>query len=83
MTYDPTQFQCPKCGGELSDGWDGEPVSAFVGEWSEDRFRCEGKLVPAKDDRYGDRNQYAWFNRTPSCGYFSFEALGVEYREDE
>ncbi|MDO4698269.1 MAG: hypothetical protein Q4A60_06300 [Pasteurellaceae bacterium] len=78
MTYDPTQFKCPKCGGELSDWWDGEPVSAFVGEWSGSRFRCEGKLVPAKENR----NPYAWFNRTPSCGYFGLEDLGVEYRED-
>lgn len=73
-----TDFKCPKCGGELSDGWDGEPVSAFVGEWSDDRFRCNGKLVEAIDTRYGD---YVWLNRTKSCGYFGLEDLGVDYVE--
>ncbi|MGQ0285834.1 hypothetical protein ACT2CV_01335 [Pasteurellaceae bacterium 22721_9_1] len=76
MTYDPTKFKCPKCGAELSDCWDGEPISAFVGEWSEDRFRCAGKLV-IQD------NKLSPFSRTKSCGYFGLEDFGVEYREDE
>ena len=71
-----TKYKCPRCGGELSDWWDGEPVSGFVGEWSEDRFRCEGHLKPAKDDRLGD---YVWVNRTPSCGYFGLDDLGGKY----
>lgn len=71
--YDVTKFRCPKCGAELSDGWDGEPVSACVGEWSEDRFYCEGFTVETGPVR---------FNRTRSCGYFGLADLGVEYRED-
>lgn len=63
-----SDYKCPKCGGELDDLWDGEQVSVFVGEYSDDRFQCVGKLVEAKDDRFGD---YVWINRTPSCGYFS------------
>lgn len=55
-----TPTACPKCGGELSDHWDGEAVSAFVGEWSDDRFRCEGHKVV----------EFVGFSRTKSCGYF-------------
>lgn len=73
-----TPTACPKCGGELSDLWDGEAVSAFVGEWSDDRFRCEGKLVEAKDDRWGD---YVWLNRTKSCGYFGLADFGIVCEE--
>lgn len=54
-----TKYKCPRCGGELSDWWDGEPVSTSIGEWSGNRFRCEGHLKPAKDDRFGD---YVWVN---------------------
>ncbi|WP_424410065.1 hypothetical protein [Pasteurella sp. PK-2025] len=71
-----TEYKCPKCGGELSDLWDGEPVSAFVGEWSDDRFRCEGKWIAAQDDRFGEYGEIQWFNRTKSCGYFGLENLG-------
>lgn len=78
MAQYQTPTNCPKCGGALSDHWDGEPVSAFVGEWSDDRFRCEGKSVEAKDDRYGN---LAWFNRTKSCGYFGLEDFGIVYEE--
>ena len=73
-----TKYKCPRCGGELSDWWDGEPVSTSIGEWSGNRFRCEGHLKPAKDDRFGD---YVWVNRTPSCGCFGLEYLGVKYSE--
>lgn len=69
-----TKYKCPQCGGELSDWWDGENTSS-IGEWSDDRFRCEGKLVEAKDDRFGD---YVWVNRTKSCGYFGLENLGIK-----
>lgn len=71
------KYKCPQCGGELSDWYDPENT-AFIGEWSDDRFRCEGHLKPAKDDRFGD---YVWVNRTPSCGYFDLEDLGVKYSE--
>ena len=85
MAEKEIDFTCPKCGGELSDCWDGEPVSAFVGEWSDDRFRCEGHLIEAKDDVFtdGKGNRIAWFNRTKSCGYFGLADFGVEYREDD
>lgn len=63
---------CPKCGGELSDRWDGEPVSAFVGEWSDDRFRCEGYKVV----------EFVGFSRTKSCGYLGLEDFGVKYDGD-
>ncbi|MGC6247186.1 hypothetical protein ACNO7P_01850 [Bisgaard Taxon 45] len=69
-----TEYKCPKCGGELSDLWDGELVSAFIGEWSDDRFRCEGRVVAV--GIMGPQ-------RTKSCGYFGLENLGVEYREDD
>ncbi|HDR0611629.1 TPA: hypothetical protein QBZ44_000453 [Pasteurella multocida] len=69
-----TEYKCPKCGGELSDLWDGEPVSAFIGEWSDDRFRCEGRVVAV--GIMGPQ-------RTKSCGYFGLEDLGVEYMEDD
>ncbi len=71
--------KCPKCGGELEDLWDGEPVSAFVGEWSSDRFRCVGLPKWVRNPEFGD---WHWLNRTPSCGSFGLEDLGVEYRED-
>ncbi|MCL7785676.1 hypothetical protein [Pasteurella multocida] len=69
-----TEYKCPKCSGELSDCWDGEPVSAFIGEWSDDRFRCEGRVVAV--GIMGPQ-------RKKSCGYFGLEDLGVEYREDD
>ncbi|KKB00221.1 hypothetical protein N8E87_03450 [Avibacterium paragallinarum] len=69
------EYKCPKCGGELSDLWDRQPVNAFIGEYSDDRFRCEGKLKEAKHDRMGE---FVWVNRTKSCGYFSLDELGIE-----
>ncbi|HEH9641117.1 TPA: hypothetical protein SIC21_002309, partial [Pasteurella multocida] len=53
--------------------WDGEPVSAFVGEWSDDRFRCEGRVVAVG---------IMGAQRTKSCGYFGLEDLGIKYQED-
>lgn len=83
MTYDPTQFKCPKCGGELSDWWDGEPVSAFVGEWSDDRFRCDGHFIKYEDVILDNGKPLRIGRRTKSCGYFGLADFGVEYREDE
>lgn len=74
-----SEYQCPKCGGELSDCWDGEAVSAFVGEFSDDRFRCEGKPTASQDPNFG---AYHWKNRTPSCGYLGLEDLGVKIDEE-
>ncbi|BFQ92347.1 MULTISPECIES: hypothetical protein [Gallibacterium] len=74
---DVSELTCPKCGGDLTDLWDGEPVSAFIGEWSDDRFRCEGKWEEA--EKWG---RYAWFNRTKSCGYFGLKDLGVKPDEE-
>lgn len=70
-----SEYQCPICGAELLDCWDGEAVSAFVGEFSDDRFRCEGKPKVEQDPNFG---AYHWKNRTPSCGYFGLEDFGVE-----
>ncbi|OOF46586.1 hypothetical protein BKK52_11270 [Rodentibacter trehalosifermentans] len=73
------RFKCPKCGAELEDLWVGEPVSAFIGEWSDDRFRCHGHLI--KPVPYPQASEQCAINRTKSCGYFGLEALGVEYQE--
>lgn len=71
---------CPKCGAELTDLWDGEPVSAFIGEWSEDRFRCEGKFIPTRDNTGGE---WIWVNCEKSCGYFGLNDFGVEEPDNE
>ena len=67
-----TNYKCPICGTHLEDWWDGEPVSAFIGEWSDDRFRCPGQIVAIG---------MMGAQRKPSCGYFGLEDLGVEYKE--
>lgn len=72
--FDKDSYQtptvCPKCGGELSDLWDGEAVSAFVGEWSDDRFRCEGEILSVLRPKYA-----------PSCGYFGLKDFGIVCEE--
>ncbi|OOF39069.1 hypothetical protein BKK56_04055 [Rodentibacter genomosp. 2] len=73
------RFKCPKCGADLEDLWDGEPVSVFIGEWSEDRFRCNGHLI--KPVPYPQASEQSAVNRTKSCGYFGLEVLGVECQE--
>ena len=78
--FDKNTWQCPKCGAPLEDLWDGEPVSAFVGEWSEDRFRCNGHVIHPLP--FPIANENCAMNRTKSCGYFGLEDLGVEYSDD-
>lgn len=73
-----TPTKCPKCGGELEDLWDGEPVSAFIGEWSDDRFRCAGQFMKCKDDVYSDgKHHFQWVTLSPSCGYFGLADFGI------
>ncbi|WP_439290808.1 hypothetical protein [Lonepinella koalarum] len=78
--FDPEIHHCPKCGGELEDCWDGELISAFIGEWSDDRFRCCGN--PLKPLPFPTLSEFHPMNCTPVCGYFGLEDLGFEYRED-
>lgn len=78
--FDRNTWQCPKCGAELEDLWDGEPVSAFIGEWSEDRFRCNGHVIHPLPFPIASEN--CSMNRTRSCGYFGLEDFGVEYSDD-
>ena len=75
-----SNYKCPKCGAPLEDLWDGEPVSAFIGEWSEDRFRCDGHVIRPLPFPIASEN--CTMNRTKSCGYFGLEDLGVEYSDD-
>ena len=74
------RFKCPKCDAELEDLWDGEPVSAFVGEWSEDRFCCNGHALDPLP--FPKASKDSAVNRTKSCGYFGLDDLGVEYGDD-
>ena len=70
-------YKCSKCGAGLEDWLD---IDSFVGEWSEDRFRCNGHLIsPVPFPQASEQNAS---NRTKSCGYFGLEELGEVYSDD-
>lgn len=73
-----TPTHCPNCGAELSDWW--ALADNFVGEWDNDRFRCEGHLKP-ENERFVNMSEHCSLNRTPSCGYFGLADLGIVYDE--
>ncbi|MBN6075774.1 hypothetical protein HYE60_11070 [Aggregatibacter actinomycetemcomitans] len=71
------KFTCPKCGAELED-WCG--IDPFLGEWSEDRFRCNGHLISPVP--FPQASEQSAVNRTKSCGYFGLEDLGEVYSDE-
>ncbi|WKT00508.1 hypothetical protein NYR30_04265 [Gallibacterium salpingitidis] len=76
MSFDNTVICCPKCGAELED-------LRQMDEWgwfSEAPFRCSGHLIQPVP--YPNISIHNGLNRTKSCGYFSFEELGIESDEE-
>ncbi|MCW9731936.1 hypothetical protein L5B97_00270 [Avibacterium sp. 20-15] len=67
-----TSYKCPKCGAKLEDFREGDEWGYFADE----PFRCSGHLIQPVP--YPHISPDCALNRTKSCGYFSFEALGIE-----
>lgn len=72
-----SKFKCPKCGAELED-WFG--IDPFIGEESEDRFRCAGHLI--EPIPYPHASKQSAVNRTKSCGYLGLDDLDMECRDE-